>query len=49
MSELMVNNNLFRKRDVRKYTWVRMMEGRMSDRALMDLDYVINIVIIQLI
>ena len=28
--------SLFGKKDVYKYRWVRMVEGRESDRALMD-------------
>ena len=31
-----MNNSLFKKKDVYKYTWLRMAEGRVVDRALMD-------------
>ena len=34
--ELVVNNTRFKKRDVYKHTWLRMAEGRVVDRALMD-------------
>ena len=34
--ELVVGNSMFRKKYVYKYTWVRMVEGRVVDRALMD-------------
>ena len=32
----MVGNSLFRKTDVYKYAWVRTLEGRVVDMALMD-------------
>ena len=34
--ELVVGNSWFNKKDVCKYTWLRMAEGRVVDRALMD-------------
>ena len=34
--ELVVGNSWFKKNDVFKYTWLRMVEGRVVDRALMD-------------
>ena len=34
--ELMVGNSWFKKNDVYKYTWLRMVEGRVVDKALMD-------------
>ena len=34
--ELVVGNSLFKEQDVYKYTWLRMVEGRVVDRALMD-------------
>ena len=34
--KLVVGNSLFTKKHVYKYTWVRMVEGRLVDRALMD-------------
>ena len=34
--ELVVGNSLFKKRDIHKYTWVRMAHGAMVERALMD-------------
>ena len=34
--ELVVGNSLFKKSDVYKYTWLRMAEGRVVDKALMD-------------
>ena len=34
--ELLVGNSLFKKKDVYKYTWERMAEGVVVDRALMD-------------
>ena len=33
---LVVGNSWFKKNDVYKYTWLRMSEGRMVDKALMD-------------
>ena len=33
--ELVVGNGWFKKNDVYKYTWLRMAEGRVVDRALM--------------
>ena len=32
----MVGNSWFKKKDVYKYTWLRMTEGRVVERALMD-------------
>ena len=37
--ELVVDNNLFKKNDVYKYTWLRMAEGRVVDKALMEIMY----------
>ena len=34
--ELVVGNSLFKKNDVYKYTWLRMAERRVVDKALMD-------------
>ena len=34
--ELVVDNSWFKKNDVYKYTWLRMAEGRVVDKALMD-------------
>ena len=34
--ELVESNSGFKKKDVYKYTWLRMAEGRVVDRALMD-------------
>ena len=34
--ELVVCNSWFKKNDVHKYTWLRMAEGRVVDKALMD-------------
>ena len=34
--ELVVGNSWFKKSDVYKYTWLRMAEGRVVDKALMD-------------
>ena len=34
--ELVVGNCQFKKNDVFKYTWLRMAEGRVVDKALMD-------------
>ena len=34
--KLVVGNSWSKEKDVRKYTWLRMAEGRMVDRALMD-------------
>ena len=34
--ELVIGNTWFRKKDINKYTWVRVSNGRMVDRALMD-------------
>ena len=34
--ELVVGNSWFKKNDVYKYTWLRMAEGRVVDKALMD-------------
>ena len=34
--ELVVGNSWFKKNDVYKYTWFRMAEGRVVDKALMD-------------
>ena len=34
--ELVVGNSWFKKIDVSKYTWLRMAEGRVVDKALMD-------------
>ena len=34
--ELVVGNSWFKKNDVNKYTWLRMAEGRVVDKALMD-------------
>ena len=34
--ELVVGNSWFKKNDVHKYTWLRMAEGRVVDKALMD-------------
>ena len=33
---LVVGNSWFKKNDVYKYTWLRMAEGRVVDKALMD-------------
>ena len=32
--KLVISNSLFRKKDVYKYTWVRMVEGRVVKRPL---------------
>ena len=34
--ELVVGNSWFKKKDVYEYTWLRMAEGRVVDKALMD-------------
>ena len=34
--ELLVGNSWFKKKDVYKYTWFRMAEGRVVYRALVD-------------
>ena len=34
--ELVIGNTWFRKKDINKYTWIRVNDGRMVDRALMD-------------
>ena len=34
--ELVVGNSWFKKNDVYKYMWLRMVEGRVLDKALMD-------------
>ena len=34
--ELVVGNSWFKKNDVYKYTWLRMAEERVVDKALMD-------------
>ena len=34
--ELVIGNTWFRKKDINKYTWIRINDGRMVDRALMD-------------
>ena len=34
--ELVVGNSSFKKNDVYKHTWLRMAEGRVVDKALMD-------------
>ena len=34
--ELVVGNSWFKKNDLYKYTWLRMAEGRVVDKALMD-------------
>ena len=34
--ELVVSNSWFKKNDVYKFTWLRMAEGRMVDKALLD-------------
>ena len=34
--ELVVGNSWFKKNYVFKYTWLRMAEGRVVDKALMD-------------
>ena len=34
--ELLVGNSWFKKKNVYKYTWLRMVEGRVVDKALMD-------------
>ena len=34
--ELVVGNRWFKKNDVYKYTWLRMAEGRVVDKSLMD-------------
>ena len=34
--ELVVGNSWFQKTNVYKYTWLKMEEGRVVDRALMD-------------
>ena len=34
--ELVVGNSWFKKNDVYKYTWLRMAEGRVVDKALMN-------------
>ena len=34
--ELVVGNTLFKKRDIHKYTWVKMAHGAVVERALMD-------------
>ena len=34
--EFVVGNSWFKKNDVYKYTWLRMEEGRVVEKALMD-------------
>ena len=33
---LVIGNTLFRKKDINKYTWVRVERGIVTDRAMMD-------------
>ena len=35
--EFVVGNSWFKKNDVYKYTWLRMTEGRVVDKALMNI------------
>ena len=34
--ELVVGNSWFKKNDMYKYMWLRIVEGRVVDKALMD-------------
>ena len=34
--ELLVGHSWFKKNDVNKYTWLRMAEGSVADKALLD-------------
>ena len=34
--ELVVGNSMFKKKRINKYTWIRVADGRMVDKALMD-------------
>ena len=34
--ELVIGNSLFKKKEINKYTWIRVANGRMIERALMD-------------
>ena len=34
--ELVIGNTWFRKKDINKFTWIRVNDGRIVDRALMD-------------
>lgn len=34
--ELVIGNTWFKKKEINKYTWVRVSNGRMTDRAVMD-------------
>ena len=42
--ELAVGNSFFKKKGINKYTWIRVANGRVIERALMD--YVLIIIII---
>ena len=34
--ELVIGNSLFREKEINKYTWIRVANGRVIERALMD-------------
>ena len=34
--ELVIGNNFFKKKGINKYTWIRVANGRVIERALMD-------------
>merc|ERR1712055_719203 len=34
--ELVVGNSMFKKKRINKYTWIRVADGRVVDKALMD-------------
>ena len=34
--EIVVGNSWFKKNDVYKYTWLRMVEGRVVEKVIMD-------------
>ena len=36
VNEMSVGNTFFKKKDINKYTWVRVNDGQLVDRAMMD-------------
>ena len=34
--ELAIGNSFFKKKEINKYTWIRVANGRVIERALMD-------------
>ena len=43
--ELVVGNSLFKKRDIHKYTWVKMAHGAVVERAMMDVVLILRRVV----